>query len=203
MMPRRTTLLVFAGLALVVAGAGLVWYSQIARPVADRGGRNAPLSAFDLTGARGPLTADDFAGHWTFLFLGYTHCPDVCPTSLSLLKRTKAAVTAAGAASPAVIFISVDPARDTPAGLDAYVRAFDADFSSATGTDDQLFPLVRALDAFYQRDDQRGSAHYTVDHTADIYLIDPERRVRKRFPPPQDAMALIRIYLAETKGKSP
>ena len=163
-----------------------------------------PLPAFQLnrySGKSGPFTEADLQGRWSFLFFGYTQCPDVCPTALSTMKALKAELTAAEtktAVSPAptfqVVFVSVDPARDTPALLDEFMRAFDPEFIGVSGTDTALAPLTKGLGVYFQRHDATDKKHYTVDHTATIYLIDPQGRLAAIFSPPQQAAAMSKDF---------
>lgn len=108
----------------------------------------------------------------------------ICPTTLTAMKSILGVVKKEQAPRPQVIFVSVDPGRDTPQMLDRYVRAFDPEFIGATASDDALAPLTRNLGVFYQRDDAGGKPHYTVDHTATLFLLDPKGRLRKTFSPP-------------------
>ncbi|MBL8491995.1 MAG: SCO family protein, partial [Rhodocyclaceae bacterium] len=94
-----------------------------------------PLPAFDFERAGGRFTNGDLTGRWTFLFFGYTQCPDICPTALALMAQVKAGIVEAKGAEPQVAFVSVDPKRDTPALLARYVPHFDPAFIGAVGDD--------------------------------------------------------------------
>jgi protein SCO1/2 len=154
----------------------------------------APLPAFALQGPRGKFGNANLAGHWSFVFFGYTQCPDICPTALALMKELKARLAASAAVPPAstfqVVFVSVDPRRDTAQLLGEYMAAFDPSFIGVSGTDAELSPLARTLGVFYQRNDGKDAQHYTVDHSAAIYLIDPQGRLAAVFSPPQEASKL-------------
>lgn len=155
-------------------------------------GAGTLLPSFRLSGPRGDFSNRDLLGHWTFLFFGYTRCPDVCPTALSLMKEVKAKLAVV---SPAptfqVVFVSVDPQRDSPELLKEYMAAFDPGFIGVSGDDATLRPLVDALKVSFQRNDQQDKRNYTVDHSAAIHLIDPQGRAQRMFPPPQQATALV------------
>lgn len=198
-MTGRVVLVVLvAGLALVLGGAVLVWRSfpagpapagEIPRAIETKSG--AALPAFRLTGPRGPFGNADLHGRWTFMFFGYTQCPDVCPTALALMKE----VRAIGGAVPSaptfeVVFVSVDPRRDSDRLLAQYLAAFDPGFVGISGDDAALMPLTQALGVAYQRHDEKGAHNYTVDHSAAIHLIDPQGRLAASFPPPQQAATL-------------
>ena len=150
-----------------------------------------PLPDFHLTRADGtPLTAADWKGRWTVAFFGYTNCPDVCPTTLATFKQVAATLRAEGLADRwRFDFISVDPERDTPERLAGYVGYFSKDFIAATGTDEELTALTRALGLVYARV-PTGSGDYTVDHSASAVIIDPGGREAGLFRPPFSASAI-------------
>jgi protein SCO1/2 len=134
-----------------------------------------------------PLTLADWKGHWTVAFFGYTNCPDVCPTTLTTFKQAWKLLGAAGALDKVRFdFISVDPARDTPAPLARYVGFFSKDFVAATGSDDELTRLTRALGLVYSRE-KSADGNYAVDHSASAVIIDPEGREIGLFRPPFEA----------------
>lgn len=154
------------------------------------------LPSFRLDGPGGAFANEGLRGHWTLLFFGYTHCPDVCPTALSLLRDVRGRLAGSGAPLPAVVFISVDPARDKPDLLGRYVPAFDPSFIGVTGSDEALAPLVKALGVFYQRNEKEDPRNYTVDHSAGLYLIDPTGRLQAVFMPPVTAERMAEDYRA-------
>jgi len=143
---------------------------------------------------REPFTLSRMTGRWTLLFFGYTHCPDVCPVTLSVLKSAIAQMAAAdtGVAPPQVVFVSVDPARDTLAHLAAYVSHFSPDFLGVTGSDENLMAFARQLGVLYVRADADASGDYLVDHTAAVFLIDPRGHLVALFQAPQSVQALAR-----------
>lgn len=130
------------------------------------------------------FTNANLKGHWSFLFLGYTHCPDVCPTTLNDLNRTVRLLQEQHADAPRVYFVSVDPKRDTPATLKRYVRFYNADFVGVTGDLSQLHALASALSStfFYEPENRRGN--YTVGHPAAVFLIDPAGNLAAIYMPP-------------------
>jgi protein SCO1 len=116
-------------------------------------------------------------GHWSLMFFGYTNCPDFCPTTLTTLAAVEKRLRAVKAATPQVIFVSVDAKRDTPAQLAKYVPYFDPDFVGLTAVDQ---PAIEALArkwgvAVLIRPAADGN--YTVDHSGDIFVIDPAGRL--------------------------
>ena len=154
-----------------------------------------PLPEFSLQIAGGSFTQQDLTGHWTFLFFGYTHCPDVCPTALSLMRDVRSRLPASVAA-PKVVFVSVDAARDSVELLNRYVPAFDPEFVGVTGSDEALAPLVKTLGVFYQRHEKEDPRNYTVDHSAAMYLISPQGGLKAVFMPPIPAERMAADYQA-------
>jgi protein SCO1/2 len=149
------------------------------------------LPDFALTRADGkPLTRGDWNGVWTVAFFGYTNCPDVCPTTLAAFKEVWAKLGANGVAKRVRFdFVSVDPARDTPDVLAKYVGYFDPAFVAATGTDEELTKLTRALGLIYSRE-PNANGGYDVDHSASAVIIDPTGNEVGLFRPPFDAKAI-------------
>jgi protein SCO1/2 len=208
--PLRT--LVASGLLFCLVGSYLIWHTVHARarplpelqaslPVATVIDDERPLPEFSLQRLGGSVTDATLQNHWTLLFFGYTHCPEVCPTELALLRNVKMRMQELNpASSPQVIFVSVDQRRDSVALLGNFVRSFDPGFIGATASDEALGPLTRHLGVFFQRNDQHDSANYTVDHTTAIYLIDPRGRLKAVFEPPQQAPEMARELAAMTTG---
>lgn len=125
-------------------------------------------------------------GRWSLVSLGFTHCPDVCPTVLSNLEAVRAdlGLRLRPEAIPTVVFVAVDPARDA-AQLRNYVRYFHPDYVGVTGAPDQLKIFVEGMDGFFRILPPRaGREHYDVQHTSLVYLIDPAGRVVASLAPP-------------------
>jgi protein SCO1/2 len=155
------------------------------------------FSLIDHNGTRFGL--DRFKNHWTFTFFGYTHCPDVCPTSMAMLAQVQNRLEEAGTAElPRVVFFSVDPQRDTPATLATYVPYFHSDFLGVTGDPDEIFQLSRQLGILYGKTETENedSLNYLVDHSASIILFDPEGGFRALFGPPHDPAKIAADFLA-------
>lgn len=149
------------------------------------------LTAFNLSGADGAAITDaTLRGKWTLLFFGFTHCPDVCPTTLQTLKTVRAQLEQPLHGTGQVLFVSVDPARDTPAALRDYVQYFDPSFIAATGNDDQLSQLTRQLGVIYAKVPTADPKSYSMDHTASILLIGPKLQLLGVFSPPHRANPL-------------
>jgi len=190
-----------AGVWLGVHRFGVPTAGPVPAPVELRAGTALmppkPLAHFVLTDQDGhEMTETSLRGKWTFAAIGYTTCPDVCPLTMATFVALKRDISTgrSGAASQ-FLFISVDPRRDTPKGLGQYVHHFDPEFLGATGPDAVLESLTRDLGALYARvDDPNSALGYTVDHSASIYLIDPQARLAAIFSTPQDAAAMARDF---------
>lgn len=144
-----------------------------------------PAPEFSLSGADGqPLTRADLEGRWTVLFAGFTFCPDVCPTTLAEMKAVRAALAAATREQVQMLFLSVDPERDTPEQIGKYLAFFDPAFRGATGDDAALQALGAALGFVYARVPGATPSTYTIDHSTALILIDPQARVAGYLTPP-------------------
>lgn len=192
---RKTALIVV--IAVLSAAAGMAAWGLLQNPRHPVDQTLIELSdqwevpAFALTGQDGlPFGPDDLRGKWSLLFFGFTHCPDVCPTTLYDLHQVKTRLEEKhGVAGDAyqVVFISIDPERDTPEKLRDYVAYFDPSFRAATGEQDQLQPLARKLAIAYRIEEhEEGAAAYDVDHSVSILLANPEARIHGVFPAPHD-----------------
>ena len=129
-----------------------------------------------------PFHQDRWQGQWTFLYFGYTFCPDVCPlTLLELSKLQKILEREQRDQNVAYLFISVDPKRDTPQRLGEYAGYFNPKFRGATGTAEELAGLARHFGVYYKIADAAEGENYTVDHSTAVLLIDPKARLRAVF----------------------
>jgi protein SCO1/2 len=190
-----------AGLAMALALAGC-----------DKlgGGAPSPFKGIDITGsdvragdtalvdAEGkPRAMADFRGKAVVVMFGYTHCPDVCPTSLADAAK---ALKQLGndAARVQVVFVSVDPSRDTPALLGAYVKAFRPDFIGLTGTPEALSRVTKDFKVYAAVREDADPSKYTVEHAGQMFVLDAQGRPRLMFPPgmaPGDMAADLRVLL--------
>jgi protein SCO1/2 len=154
------------------------------------------LADFDLVDQDGePFSLQRLNGKWSLLFFGFTHCPDVCPSALYDLHQVNQAVAGAGGNKAAyqVIFVSVDPERDSPQRLKDYVDYFDPDFLAVTGSPEQLAALSKQIGVAYRIEPHEpGNENYTVDHSASVMLTDPRGRLHGVFPAPHDADKMAR-----------
>jgi len=151
-----------------------------------------------------PFALDDLRGKWSLLFFGFTHCPDVCPGTLFELQKVNQSLQqqlGTHSAKPQILFVSVDPERDTPAKLEQYLAYFDPGFIGITGDQAQLLPLTRQLGIAYRIDDHEpGAAQYDVAHSTSVLLTDPQGRLYGAFPAPHDAAKISAELLAIIEG---
>ena len=154
---------------------------------------------FELTGHDGkPRTLEDFRGRVVVLFFGFTHCPDICPTTLAQFAQA-AKLLGADADRVQFLFVTVDPERDTPEVLAKYVPAFDARFLGLTGDAQAIARTAKEFKVIYQKQPGKTPDAYTVDHSAGIYVFDREGRVRlfvRHDRPAEDLVHDVRLLLA-------
>jgi protein SCO1/2 len=158
----------------------------------DKPGSGTPGASFravDITGAEyartlslqdpdgRTRTLDDFKGKVTVVFFGYTQCPDVCPTTMAELAQVKQSLGADGERVQGV-FITVDPERDTPELLKAYMGSFDPSFVALRGTPEQTSATAKEFKVFYAKVPGKAEGTYTMDHTAGSYVFDATGKVR-------------------------
>ena len=147
---------------------------------APRALHEAQLAANDGT------TIDNqwFQSQWTLVFLGFTWCPDICPTTLAELKAIYPQLQSMADDDPIkILFLSVDPQRDTIERLDEYINFFHSDFTAATASHKVLFPLVRSMGMAYSMSDSTDNPDYLIDHSASVVVINPDGNMVGRFKP--------------------
>jgi protein SCO1/2 len=181
----------FAGALVLVAGLliGIAFRDQA------KGVAGSPLAAsiggkFSLIDQNGkPFTDANLKGKWQLVFFGYTHCPDVCPTTLNDLSL---ALDQLGGQKNAVgiVFISVDPDRDTSAVLKSYVESFGGPIVALTGTPDEVAQAAKDYKVYYAKH-PRADGGYDMDHSALIYVMDPEGRFTATFTPDDSSDAIV------------
>jgi protein SCO1/2 len=156
-----------------------------------------PLPEFTLIGTDGkPFTKQSLTGHWSFLYFGYTHCPDACPTTLSALDHMTASLAkAAKAPKPTVYFVSVDPKRDDPALLKNYALYFNPNFVGATGSLDALRALTGPLGVDFSYTPASQQGNYSVNHSSFVVLVDKQGEEVAVFDPPLDPRRMSSDYL--------
>ncbi|MCU7931654.1 MAG: SCO family protein [Candidatus Thiodiazotropha sp. (ex Codakia rugifera)] len=206
--PRMGTFSLLIALALT---AGLLaWYYLTAPPVDTQPEplktqqalllpELRPLKPFSLSDHQGSqFDNQSLLGQWTFLSFGYTYCPDICPTTMSLFSEMHDQLQTQKAAHPyQITFVSVDPERDTLERLSEYVAYFNPSFIGATGPEAALQQLTKPLGILYERVETEDSAMgYVMDHSASILLVDPQGRFHAYFSPPHDAEKMANDFIA-------
>jgi len=187
--PRFTLIAVaLAGLLILATGVLLaLMFRDTPKGVAGSVLGSAIGGPFRLVDHNGkPFTEADLQGKWHLVFFGYTHCPDTCPTTLNELAL---ALDKLGAKKQQVdiVFISVDPERDTPELLKSYVASFDAPIVALTGSTDELKQATKAFRVYYAKHQPRPDGSYDMDHSAVIYIMDPQGRFTATLTPDASA----------------
>ncbi|MEI8028962.1 MAG: SCO family protein [Comamonadaceae bacterium] len=179
-MKKRNALKLIAALACVTGAAGFMSACSEKKP---------SFAAIDITGADyardfaltdhngKPRSLKDFAGKVVVLFFGYTQCPDVCPTSMAELAEVKKLLGQDGARLQG-LFVTVDPQRDTPEVLKAYMENFDPTFLALSGTPEQLAVVAKEFKVYYKRVEGQTPTSYTMDHSAGSYVFDTQGKLR-------------------------
>lgn len=174
-MNRRSLLVLLAAALTALAGCG--------------GPPRPAFKATDVTGAdfgrklaltdhHGKLrTLDDFKGKVIVVFFGYTQCPDVCPTTMSTLKEVREKLGDDGKRLQ-VLFVSVDPERDTEQVLANYVPSFDPDFLGLRGSLEETAAAAKEFKVFYSKNPGKTPTSYTIDHSAGVFIFDTQGRLR-------------------------
>ena len=154
------------------------------------------VPAFSLLDVDGnEITEAALAKQWSLMFFGYTHCPDVCPITLNVMKEVVTKLEADSSPPLQVVFMTVDPVRDTPEIMKNYIGFFNEDFVGISGDLNASNQLTRALGivaAFTANNED--PKNYLVDHTASMLLIDPDLRVRAKFSPPHEAATIVEDF---------
>lgn len=192
-------LVVIAGLlAALVLGLALFWMPEMPeRPLPK-----AAMAAggdFTLESASGPVSLKDYRGKLVLVYFGYTFCPDICPTSLASTAEGLKQLKPEEAARVAMIFISVDPERDTPPRLKEYAEFFHPSLVGVTGTPENLAEIAKRYGVFYAKQKvETAGGGYVVDHSADTYVVGPDGQLVGKIAhatPPDRVVAEIRKHL--------
>ena len=194
----RNTLLGIAAFISVILGL-MVASVIIPRPMSDEDAAKLGYYRFDeprlisefvMTDHLGAQVGlSNLKGTWSLLFFGFTTCPDVCPTTLSVLNDAVRGLEE----PPAVVMVSVDPDRDTPERLAQYVPAFNPDFIGYTGTFEETVKLAEQLNIAFGKVPGEVPGSYLVDHSASLVLIDPEGRYAGFIKAPHNSSNIQRI----------
>lgn len=144
-----------------------------------------------VSGDEKPFTKDSLVGKWSLLFFGFTQCPQMCPTTLAILNKTYQQLeTKKSVPLPQVVFISVDPERDTPRAIEEYIGTFNKHFKGATGKKDEIKALTAQFNIMYmkvQNQNLQEANNYQIDHSGTLLLINPEGKLAALFQTPHEA----------------
>lgn len=199
-MSERLLMAVAGLLAVVLVGVALFWQPEIPeRPMPKA--RIAAGGDFSLESASGPVALSDYRGKLVLVYFGYTYCPDICPTSLAATAGGLNLLTPDELGKVAMIFVSVDPKRDTPARLKEYAEFFHPAIIGATGTPENIAEIAKRYGVFYaEQKVETAGGGYVVDHSSDTFVIAPDgalvAKIAHETPPDQVAVA-IRKYLKQ------
>jgi len=195
------SLLLVAGLALG-AGIGYRWYSQriessaailINGTILQPPRTTAPFQLIDHRSQ--PFGLANFKDRWSFVFFGFTNCPDVCPTTLHTFRSMYESLPQyeIDSAQVQVVFVSVDPERDSVEVLRQYVPYFHPEFVGVTGTSEATERFAKDLGVLYVKVPQQDSDEYSVDHSASVFVFDPQGRMKAVLSPPYKAAELVSV----------
>ena len=185
--------------ALLLVGAALYYFTQKTEEQANSVNLGGPFELVDQYGRK--FTHEDLKGKYTFLYFGYTHCPDVCPMGLTVIAEALAQL-GEERRNFRVVMVSVDPERDTPQVLKDYLENFGPEFIGLTGTPEQIRAMARQWRAFYRKTPEKNG-DYRIDHSAIIFLLDKQGHYLKHFSyniSPERMVQGIREALAQERG---
>jgi protein SCO1/2 len=189
----RSFLLLLLAFGVFLAGSYAFMYSikPNSHPSANRISLDAPPGGdFTLQSPNGDVSLSDFKGKLVMLYFGYTFCPDICPTNLGNLSLAYRQLNEQQKNQLAILFVSVDPQRDTPERLQEYVNYFDANIIGLTGSESVLQEIAQRYGVVYQK--VAGDAeHYAVDHSAFTYIINPAGLLVEQLPHASDSNQFI------------
>jgi len=207
-MPKNSTLLLVV-VAIVAMSAGL-WLAQSTNT------NEALLSAPRIQGAIYPtekiikpfklvnhlgnkFTNEDLTGHWSIVFVGYTHCPDICPTTLTLMSEVHRELSSQKINPPHVIFLTIDPERDTPEIMNSYIEYFNAEFTGLTGLPENIEKFTKNLNAVYRKAPGLGGEiskdDYLMDHSSALMLINPRGNLQSILTAPHTLGNIIDSFI--------
>jgi protein SCO1/2 len=188
----RLLLWAMAGLA-AIGSIALIWQRSAERQTVTQTGMATIGGPFTLVGTDGkPFASSRLNGRPAAIFFGFTHCPDVCPTTMARLARLRRQL-GQGDDALSIVFISVDPERDTPAELATYMQLFDTPVVGLTGSVAQVEQVKKQFGIYSRKVEQPGGG-YSVDHTAAVILMDRNGQFVATLSPEEgDAVALEKL----------
>ena len=197
-MSERVLTILAGALALLIAGVFFFWHPemperQLPKAIIAEGGD------FTLQSANGPVSLKDYGGKLVLVYFGYTYCPDICPTSLAATAEGLKQLSPEEQARVAMIFVSVDPKRDTPARLKEYVEFFHPAIVGVTGSPAVIAEIAKRYGVFYaEQKVETAGGGYVVDHSAETFIVAPDGQLAGKMAhatPPDQVVVAIRKYL--------
>jgi len=186
--------------AIVALGAGIfLGTKQRGSDLSDLSGFSFPapekLQQIELIDHdRQALTEASFKDLWTFVYVGYTFCPDACPMAMTTLNQLSTLLDKEDNNAVNMLLVSVDPERDTPEHMKDFVKFFNRDFIAATGTDEAIRHFADQVSAVYSLPEDRSDPNYLVDHSSSVILINPDAAVQAVFTHPQKASEIAKDF---------
>ena len=199
----NSKVLIPAMIIVAVAAAGAGFYISLKQSQQARQTRPAieglfwpnpkQIKSFETIDQTGKLFGlEQLQNRWSFVFFGYTHCPDICPITLSVMAEMYKNLDDKN--NVQIIFVSVDPERDTTNKLAQYVTYFNEDFIGLGGTIGQVNSLTKQIGVAFFHNIEEDSENYLVDHSASIFLIDPKARMVGKISPPHQAEQITQQF---------
>lgn len=189
---------------VILAGIGIGGYLLVAPNVSPTSeasliSNERPTGGdFTLTSVNGPVNLSDFQGKLTLVYFGYTYCPDICPTNLGNLSVAYRNLTQTQKDNLQILFVSVDPERDTPERLKQYADYFEAGIIGLTGSPQTVAEISQRYGVVYARvDDPDNGTNYAVDHSAFTYVVDQQGNLQEQLPhatSPENFIEVIARY---------
>jgi len=158
------------------------------------------IADFSLTSNKGQTyTSKNLLGHWTMLYFGFTNCGHICPTTMAELKNMTAQLQKEKIKAPQVIFVSVDPKRDTVKRLNAYVTGYNSTFMGLTGSQEKIDALAKGMNILYLKVQSKKNAknhgkNYDIDHSGTVLLINPQGKLAALFSMPHKAKEMAHDF---------
>lgn len=159
--------------------------------------QSRPAAQFTMLDQNGkPFATEQLKDKWTFMFFGYTHCPDVCPTTLAVMNSVAHGIEEEDGSLDNVqfVFVSVDPDRDSPEQLKEYLAYFNQSFIGITGEREQIDVLTRQMSVMYFLNNKKDKKDYSVDHSAAILLTEPSGGLRSLFNTPHIPESILKSF---------
>jgi protein SCO1/2 len=188
---------ILAGLFVLAILGGYLFSSGRMSLNLDQYAPPMPGGDFSLQSHQGPVKLSDFKRKVVLIYFGYTYCPDVCPTALALTSAALNQLTDAELAQVQTLFISVDPARDTPERLDEYAHFFHPSILGLTGSKAEIDDVTKRFGAYYRIPDDATGENYAVDHSSQTLVVDKEGEIQAVIPhgtAPEEMLLTIREY---------